>query len=323
MTVGAVPALNGVLLIDKEPGPTSHDVVERARRVLRTRKIGHTGTLDPFAGGLLVLCVGRATRLSEYFHLPEKRYEAKLRLGIETASHDPEGEIVAESGAWRSLTLDRVGDVLRGFEGTLDQRPPAFSAKRLSGRRAHDLARQGAKVELPPSRITIHALTILRFDPPELWLAARVSTGTYMRSLARDLGRELGCGAHLTALRRTGIADLAAADGIPDVRLCEEGVTAERILRGRAWLEPGRALSWLALRRVTDGELSLLKTGRTLPCASEEGQGVEGGSPGAGAGRGEEAGDGPGPIRLLYRDRLVGIAELHDGRLQPRKVLVG
>lgn len=314
-----MPALNGVLLVDKSPGPTSHDVVEAARRILRTRKIGHTGTLDPFASGLLILLVGRATRLSEYFHLPDKRYEAELRLGIETTSHDPEGEVVSESNAWRGLTLNRVGDVMRGFEGVIQQRPPALSAKRIAGRRAHDLVRQGEDVQLSARRITIHSLRILRFDPPVLQLAARVSTGTYMRSLARDLGRELGCGAHLTALRRTAIAELKAADGIPHALLQDHEEGAERILASAAWREAGGALSWLAGRRVTERELPLLRAGRPLDLESDEGDGVDAG--GLDVGAGGPASD-PGPVRLLYRDQLVAIAELRDGRIQPRKVFL-
>ena len=320
MTVSAVPALNGVLLVDKSPGPTSHDVVEAARHALRTRRIGHTGTLDPFASGLLVLCVGRATRLSEYFHIPDKRYEAELRLGLETASHDPDGEVVSESRAWRGLTLNRVGDILRGFEGIIDQRPPALSAKRIRGRRAHALVRQGVEVRLSPHRITIHSLRILRFDPPVLRLAARVSTGTYMRSLARDLGRELGCGAHLTVLRRTAIADLSAADAIPDAQLRDGEVTADRIPISGSWLESGKALSWLASRCVTEMEIPLLRTGKLLDAESDEGDHVDAaGAPDVGTGG--AAGD-PGPVRLLYGDRLVAIGELRNGRIQPRKVFL-
>lgn len=320
MTVSAVPALNGVLLVDKSPGPTSHDVVEAARHALRTRRIGHTGTLDPFASGLLILCVGRATRLSEYFHIPDKRYEAELRLGLETASHDPDGEVVSESRAWRGLTLNRVGDILRGFEGIIDQRPPALSAKRIRGRRAHALVRQGVEVRLSPHRITIHSLRILRFDPPVLRLAARVSTGTYMRSLARDLGRELGCGAHLTVLRRTAIADLSAADAIPDAQLRDGEVTADGIPTSGSWLESGKALSWLASRCVTEMEIPLLRTGKLLDAESDEGDRVDAaGAPDVGTGG--AAGD-PGPVRLLYGDRLVAIGELRNGRIQPRKVFL-
>ena len=320
MTVSAVPALNGVLLVDKSPGPTSHDVVEAARHALRTRRIGHTGTLDPFASGLLILCVGRATRLSEYFHIPDKRYEAELRLGLETASHDPYGEVVSESRAWRGLTLNRVGDILRGFEGIIDQRPPALSAKRIRGRRAHALVRQGVEVRLSPHRITIHSLRILRFDPPVLRLAARVSTGTYMRSLARDLGRELGCGAHLTVLRRTAIADLSAADAIPDAQLRDGEVTADRIPTSGSWLESGKALSWLASRCVTEMEIPLLRTGKLLDAESDEGDRVDAAeAPDVGA---DGAAGDPGPVRLLYGDRLVAIGELRNGRIQPRKVFL-
>lgn len=305
--------LSGILLVDKSPGPTSHDVVLRVRRVLRTRRVGHTGTLDPFASGLLVLCVGRATRLSEYMHIPAKRYEAELRLGVETESHDREGAVVSVSDAWKGLTLDRVGEVLRSLEGTGVQQPPAYSAKRLGGQRAHSLARAGVRVDLAPARITIHSLIVLQFEPPMLRLEARVSTGTYVRALARDLGRQLGCGAHLTALRRTSIGDIDVREGLPD-QLLAESTDRERILSSPAWREPGDVLSWLPSRRLKADELALVETGRPV-----DGGGVV--SPGPPANSSGWA-DDERPVRLMYGDRLVGIAQRKDDRLQPRKVLL-
>ena len=167
-------------------------------------------------------------------------------------------------------------------------------------------------------------MRILRFDPPVLRLAARVSTGTYMRSLARDLGRELGCGAHLTALRRTAIADLTVAAAIPDVQLRDREAAADRVLGSGAWCEPGKALPWLALRRITESELPLLRTGRLLDLESDAGDGVEAGRHdwGTDAEHRDDMAGPAGPIRLLHRERLVAIAEIRNGRIQPRKVFL-
>ncbi len=309
--VDAASATGGVLLVDKSPGPTSHDVVAAARRTLGIRRVGHTGTLDPFASGLLVLCVGRATRLSEYFHLPAKRYEAEVRLGVETDSHDREGRIVAESEAWRDLSADEVQRAVARLEGPIMQRPPAFSAKRMAGRRAHELARAGAAVALPVVPVRVHALRLLALDPPVLRLAVRVSAGTYVRSLARDLGRELGCGAHLAALRRVAIGELSVRDALPDEKLKEEPTSAHRILETHAWLEPGAAMPWLPLRHLTDEELAHVAAGRRLAA----GEVVP-------AGSAEEEIAAAGPVRLLHGGRLVAVAEWRGGELRPRKVFV-
>ena len=315
MKAGQGGEVSGVLLVDKSAGPTSHDVVVRVRRVLRTRRIGHTGTLDPFATGLLILCIGRATRLSEYFHIPEKRYEAELKLGVETTSHDSEGTITTRSEAWRSLQEDDVRRVLDRFEGPIEQLPPALSAKKVGGRRAHELTRTGAEVRLSPTSVMVHGLQMLLFEPPTLRLAASVSTGTYIRALARDIGRALGCGAHLTALRRTAIGDLSAEDGFPGDLLEEEGLGADRIYASGAWLEAGAALSWLPARDLSDEELALIGAGRVIPSAPTTAVAT------ASSESGPEA--RTRPYRLLHDGRLVAIAEHRNGALQPRKVLVG
>ena len=306
------PPISGILLVDKPEGPTSHDVVQQARRVLGIRRIGHTGTLDPLASGLLILCVGRATRLAEYFHIPAKRYEARVRLGIETSTHDRGGEVVAESDEWQDVSWERLEEALGNMVGAIAQRPPAVSAKRVEGRRAHALVRSGSFVALPDVQVTVHELRVLEFRPPTLCLTAHVSTGTFVRAIVRDLGRDLGCGAHLTALRRVAIGHLRASDGLPG-RLLSQGVAREDVLQAGAWREPGVEMSWLPARELTDEELDLARSGRPLILS------------GSADCRGETDEESPGadrPVRLLHGGRLVAIAEPNGRVLRPRKVLV-
>jgi tRNA pseudouridine55 synthase len=304
--------MTGVLLVDKPEGPTSHDVVRQARRVLGTRRIGHTGTLDPLASGLLILCVGRATRLAEYFHIPAKRYEAHVRLGIETETHDRGGKVVAESDGWRDVGRERLEGALGKMVGAIAQRPPAVSAKRVEGRRAHAVARSGAFVALPDVPVTVHELRVLEFRPPMLRLAARVSTGTFVRAIARDLGRDLGCGAHLTALRRVAIGPLRASDGLSG-RLLGGGMAREDVLQASAWREPGEVLTWLPSRERADEERALARSGRPLGASGPADRPGETDGEGAGADR---------PVRLLHGGRLVAVAEPNGRVLRPRKVLV-
>lgn len=289
------PAEGGVLLVDKRAGHTSHDVVAGARRTLGIRRIGHTGTLDPFATGLLLLCIGAATRLVEYFHRLSKTYDATLRLGQETTTHDPEGDVCRRSEAWRELRREDVEKTLRAHVGRLEQRPPDYSAKRVGGRRAHRVARGGGEPSLAPVPVHVHQLEATDFRPPELRLRARVSTGTYVRALARDLGRALGCGAHLTALRRTEIGPFRVEDALAEDRL--EEARPEH----RAWLSPSRATAWLPRRELDEEEADDVRHGRPVPARG--------------------AGD-DGLVALVRGDRLVAVAERREDVLQPRKVFV-
>lgn len=194
--------MDGVLVVDKPAGPTSHDVVDRARRALGTRRIGHTGTLDPFATGVLVLCVGRATRLARFLAAGEKAYRARVRLGFATSTDDSTGEplAAARNVEVSAAELDRA---LAGLVGTFDQVPPAFSARQVAGRRLYELARRGEAVARAATPVTVHALELVSREGDTLELDVRCSAGTYVRALARDLGERLGTGAHLSALRRT------------------------------------------------------------------------------------------------------------------------
>lgn len=191
-----------MLVVDKPSGPTSHDVVDRVRRGLRQRRVGHTGTLDPFATGVLPVCLGMATRLARFFTDGEKRYRATIRLGFATTTDDLTGEPLHEP---RPVAVD--DDALRAacvaLVGTRPQVPPAFSAKRVGGRRLYDLARAGRTVEREAVLVTVHAFDVLARDGDRLDVGVRCGPGTYVRALARDLGMALGVGAHLTALRRT------------------------------------------------------------------------------------------------------------------------
>ena len=190
----------GILLVDKPSGPTSHDVVQIVRRGTREKKVGHAGTLDPLATGLLVVCVGAATRLSDYMRDKNKHYRARVRLGQTTNTYDADGEIIAESAALPDRATAEAA--LPDFRGVIQQRPPAYSAIKRGGQKAYELARAGKVIEFEPRPVEIYALELLDWAPPEFTLDALCSAGTYIRSLAHDLGQRLGCGAHLTALRR-------------------------------------------------------------------------------------------------------------------------
>ena len=203
MAVEPTTAEGGVLLIDKPAGLTSHDVVNRLRRSLGIRRVGHTGTLDPFATGLLLICYGAATRLADYFHLLDKSYDARLRLGIETATHDHTGEFVSRSEAWATLDASAIEAALQPLMGDIDQRPPAFSAKKVAGERAYRRARAGKRVDLPPAHVRVEGLTLTEWSPPEAGLHAVVSTGTYIR-LSASARTSSGCGARRSVLSWSG-----------------------------------------------------------------------------------------------------------------------
>lgn len=216
---GAAPlqpaaAPSGVLVVDKPEGPTSHDVVACARRALRQRQVGHAGTLDPMATGVLVLVVGRATRLAQFLSGREKSYEARIRLGISTDTWDRTGTVVSRHPPGEPLPdADAIRVAIASFLGEHEQAAPAFSAKKIGGVRAYDLAREGRPVAVAPSRVTLHSVEVTAIDPPCVDLRLRCSAGYYVRALADSLGRRLGCGACLEALRRTasGAFSLEAA----------------------------------------------------------------------------------------------------------------
>lgn len=200
------------------------------RRIANIRRIGHTGTLDPMATGVLVLCIGKATRLSEYYLEHTKRYRAKVQLGIETDTYDAEGEVVKQTTV--TVSEAEVQAALSSFRGLIEQRPPPFSAIKIKGERSYNLARRGEKVDLPPRTIEIFSLEMSTFDGESCVLEIHCSKGTYIRSLAHDLGVALKCGAHLSALQRTasGPFTIAQAHDIETIRAAFQANHSEEIL---------------------------------------------------------------------------------------------
>ena len=211
--------MDEIILIDKPEGITSFGVVAKVRRVLTEKagkkvKVGHTGTLDPFATGLLILLAGKATKRSNEFLKLDKEYMAEIRLGETSTTGDPEGEI-QKSYTGEAPDFEEVKKVVQSFTGGIMQKVPAFSAVKVNGKRAYDLARKGLPVETPTRKVTIYKIEILEYKWPILKIRTEVSSGTYIRALGEDIGRELGTGAYLTALRRTKIKDYDVKDAVP------------------------------------------------------------------------------------------------------------
>ncbi len=208
------PSRNGFLLVDKPAGPTSHDVVQAARRALKERRIGHTGTLDPAATGLLLLCIGKATRLQQYLLAWEKTYCGEIRLGWGTTTYDAEGEPLAAARPVPELTAAVIASLVERFSGEIEQLPPPYSAKKSGGRKFYELARAGEEVPLQPKRVTVQSMALTAAGPDRIGFEVTCSSGTYLRSLAHDIGEALGCGGHLASLRRVRIGPWRVADAV-------------------------------------------------------------------------------------------------------------
>jgi tRNA pseudouridine55 synthase len=213
-------AISGVLVVDKPVGMTSHDVVQVIRNGTGLRRAGHTGTLDPRASGVLVVLVGPAVRLSEFVSASDKRYQAIIRLGSATDTFDADGKMT-QPEQQVNVTEDQFEKVLATFVGEIEQVPPPYSAVKVQGRKAYEMARQGEEVELAPRKITVHHLEVLEWAPPEVVIDVHCSSGTYVRSLANDLGTTLGCGAYLVGLRRTKSGRFSLRDATPLRKLQE------------------------------------------------------------------------------------------------------
>ncbi|MBI2421992.1 MAG: tRNA pseudouridine(55) synthase TruB [Candidatus Hydrogenedentes bacterium] len=196
--------MTGILLVDKPAGMTSHDVVDRIRKVTRQKRVGHTGTLDPGATGLLILCIGKATRLSEHLTGLDKVYQGRIRFGQESSSYDLDGELIAEKPV-PPLTREQIQALCSGFTGVISQIPPMVSAVKIGGERLYKKARKGEVVDRPARTVTVHAFEVLSYTEPEAEVRVACTSGTYVRSLAHDLGELAGCGALLASLRRTAV----------------------------------------------------------------------------------------------------------------------
>jgi len=203
--------MNGVLIIDKPSGFTSHDVVNRVRRILEQRSVGHLGTLDPLATGVLPVVFGNLTRLAQFYTASEKAYEGTIRFGFATDTYDADGEATSEPQAL-STSLEQLRQLAQQFHGSIEQAPPPFSAKKIQGVPAYKLARKKKEVKLAPVQVEIFEFEITSFVNERATFRARVASGTYMRSVAHDLGKALGCGGHLESLRRTAVAEFVIAD---------------------------------------------------------------------------------------------------------------
>ena len=278
---------DGLVLVDKPAGVTSHDVVQTARRALGQRRIGHAGTLDPFATGLLVLLTGRATRLLPYVDGEPKVYEATIRFGEERDTDDLTGSVTRTAPAPERPAIEAA---IATLTGTIEQIPPAFSAKQVGGQRAYSAARRGAPLELEPVRVTVHTWTINALREQELDVTISCSGGTYIRALARDLGRLAGSAAHLVALRRisSGALDVKHACTIADLQSgqCEPG-------------SPLAALGGVTVESLSDEDVGRVVRGIAVPARQA------------------------GPrAALIDRDgALVAMAERDADRWQPRAVL--
>ena len=286
--------VDGVLLLDKPVGMTSNDALQKARRLFSAAKGGHTGTLDPLASGLLPLCFGEATKFSADLLDADKTYEAELKLGVTTDSGDAEGQVTATAAV--HVSESDISNVLPRFTGDIQQVPPMHSALKRDGRPLYELARQGIEVERAPRAVTIHAIECLGFAGDVLRLRVKCSKGTYIRVLAADIGAALGCGAHLTALRRTEVGDLSLAGAVTLVEL-EAMDEAVRPLR----LQPVDAL---------------LQSLPRIDVAGDAAQRFRHGNPvdlPAGL---------AGKIRVYENDRLIGVGEPgREGRLWPKRLV--
>lgn len=273
-----------VLPVDKPAGPTSHDIVAMARRALKTRRIGHTGTLDPFASGLLLLCVEQATRIAEYLMDLPKTYLATARFDGVSTTDDITGEITRSNGA---IDEAAVRAALQAHVGTILQRPSSYSAKKIAGERAYDLARRGAAPDLAPVPVTIHALDIHAVDLPEVRFEVTCSSGTYVRAIARDAGAALGSGGYLSALRRTAIGAINVARAVSPERLAD----GERIA-------PLDALTNLPKVVVDAAEERALRFGQAIERAAPV-----------------------GIVAVVSNHELLAIGVSDGTRMRPRKVL--
>ncbi|MGC9393306.1 MAG: tRNA pseudouridine(55) synthase TruB [Anaerolineae bacterium] len=251
--------MNGFLIVDKPAGMTSHDVVNAVRRMAGTRRVGHTGTLDPLATGVLVLALGAATRLVQFIAGSDKTYRATLRLGQTTTTYDADGEVVERRPVMVSQA--EIKAALARFHGDSAQIPPMYSAVKVKGQKLYKLARQGKEIERAPRPITIHRLDVVEWALPDLTIEVACSAGTYVRSLAHDVGQMLGCGAHLIALTRTAAGEFRLADAytLEALRaLAQAGRLAEALLPLKT------ALTALPVVKLTPEQVQAVRFGQTI-----------------------------------------------------------
>jgi tRNA pseudouridine55 synthase len=279
--------MNGILVIDKAEGMTSHDVVQAVRNKLRIPKVGHLGTLDPMATGVLPVSVGKATRLAQFLPTYPKEYEGEMRFGFSTTTYDREG---APTSDQRPLdrTVREIHDAMRQFVGTVDQIPPPFSAKKIGGVPSYKFARANLPVEIAPARVEVHIFELVKLQTPLAAFRVVCSAGTYVRSLVHELGRQLGCGAHLTALRRTRSGDFRIENAFKLEQIGDENVVPmDRLLS-----------SWPRIEVSGTEEIKILH-GNQIPAAV------------------------PGAFARIFNKKgeFIALASLQSGWARPRLVL--
>jgi tRNA pseudouridine55 synthase len=257
--------MNAVLIIDKAPGMTSHDVVHRVRRILGLRSVGHLGTLDPMATGVLPLVLGNFTRLAQFYLHSEKSYEGVIRFGFATDTYDAEGEPSCAEGKV-SLSLDKVRDLAAKFLGVIEQMPPPFSAKKINGVPAYKLARKKKDVQLKPVQVEVKELEITKFENSCAHFSSRVASGTYLRSIAHDLGQSAGCGAHLQSLRRTAVAEFSVADARTLESLDLAAQSQEKVLDD-IFIHPRTLMPSFPCVTATDEVAARIRHGQTVNLA--------------------------------------------------------
>jgi tRNA pseudouridine55 synthase len=252
--------MNAVLIIDKPAGLTSHDVVNRVRRILHERSVGHLGTLDPSATGVLPLVVGSLTRLAQFYTASEKAYEGVIRFGFATDTYDADGEAVSTQQTV-APTLEEVRHFAAPFRGFVEQMPPSFSAKKIQGVPAYKLARKQKEVILKPVRVEIKEFDILSVDGDRASFQARVASGTYLRSVAHDIGQQMGCGAHLQSLRRTAVAefDLTDAHTLEELQTAANGGALDDL-----FVHPRKLLPRLPSVTANEEMAAHIRSGRTV-----------------------------------------------------------
>lgn len=281
--------VGGALIVDKPCGLTSHDVVARVRRCSGL-KVGHTGTLDPAASGVLPLLLGRATRLMQFYSQVDKEYNAELRLGLTTNTYDLDGEVQSRR-AVPSLNAEAINRLLDHFRGKIIQEVPPFSAIKVGGKRLYQLARKGVAIELPSREVEISEIELLEASDETWRLRIRCSSGTYIRSLAHDIGQRLGCGAALAALRRTRSGEFALRDSL--------SLEKAELEWQDHLISPGRLLTHLPAVEVSPEQARSLIHGQTALCQKDE-----------------------PTVRILFQDRLIGIASCENSILRPRVILL-
>jgi tRNA pseudouridine55 synthase len=253
--------MNGVLIIDKPSGMTSHDVVARVRRILKQKAVGHLGTLDPLATGVLPLVLGNMTRLAQFYLASEKSYEGMIRFGFSTDTYDAEGERVGPEME-PSITLAQLQDLAAKFRGEIEQTPPPFSAKKIGGVPAYKLARKKKEVALTPIRVEIKEFEVSSLEGHRANFRARVASGTYMRSIAHEMGQHAGCGAHLESLRRTAVAEFELKDAhtLDEIeRAAQGGEAVDELL-----IHPRKLLPSIPAVTATDEIASRIRHGRPV-----------------------------------------------------------